>query len=84
MVKETQLTGTDYSYILGREFVVFSNGVTMSIEEFKLFHRQGILEQKIMTLARVPKRLSSYQTALETGVLTPIYMPVKTMVANRS
>ena len=61
MVKETQLTGTDYSYILGREFVIFSNGVTMSREEFKLFHTKGILVKKIMSLARVPKRLSDYQ-----------------------
>ena len=78
-VKETVLTGTDYSYILGREFVLFSNGVTMTLEEFKLFHKQGILVNKIMSLARVPKRLCDYQTALETGVLTPVYMPVKTM-----
>ena len=82
MVKETRLEGTDYSYILGREFVIFSNGVTMSIEELKLFHNKGILEKKIMSLARVPKRLSNYQVALETGVMTPIYMPVKTMQLN--
>jgi len=82
MVKETQLTGTDYFYIQGREFVVFSNGVTMSIEELKNFHKKGILVKKIMTLARVPKRLSDYQIALETGVLTPIYMPVRTMQLN--
>lgn len=82
MVKETQLKGTDYSYILGREFVVFSNGVTMSLEEFKTFHNKGILERKIMTLARVPKRLSDYQVALETGILTPVYMPVRTMQLN--
>ena len=82
MVKENQLAGTDYNYILGREFVVFSNGVTMSIEEFKTFHHKGILVKKIMSLARVPKRLSDYQIALETGVLTPVYMPVKTMQLN--
>ena len=82
MVRETQLKGTDYSYILGREFVIFSNGVTMSIEEFKLFHQKGILEKKIMTLARVPDRLSNYQTALETGVMTPIYMPIKARQLN--
>lgn len=82
MVKEELLTGTDYSYILGREFVVFSNGVTMSIEEFKTFHHKGILVKKIMSLARVPKRLSDYRIALETGVLTPIYMPVRTMQLN--
>lgn len=82
MVKETQLSGTDYSYIQGQQFVVFSNGVTMSIEELKLFHSKGILVKKIMSLARVPKRLSDYQVALETGVLTPIYMPVKTMQLN--
>jgi phage-related protein len=35
-----------------------------------------------MTLARVPKRLSDYRIALETGVLTPIYMPVRTMQLN--
>lgn len=79
MVTETKLRGTDYSYILGREFVVFSNGVTMSLEEFKNFHNKGILVKKIMTLARVPKRLSDYQVALETGILTPVYMPVRTM-----
>ena len=83
MVKETQLTGTDYNYILGREFVIFSNGVTMSREEFKLFHSKGILVKKIMSLARVPKRLSDYQVALETGVLTPVYMPVKMMQLNQ-
>ena len=82
MVRETELSGTDYSYILGREFVIFSNGVTMSLEEFKNFHRQGILVKKIMSLARVPKRLCDYQVALETGVLTPIYMPVRTMQLN--
>jgi hypothetical protein len=82
MVKENQLPGTDYNYILGREFVIFSNGVTMSIEEFKTFHHKGILVKKIMSLARVPKRLSDYQIALETGVLTPVYMPVKTMQLN--
>ena len=82
MVKETQLTGTDYSYILGSKFVIFSNGVTMSLEEFKTFHHKGILVKKIMSLARVPKRLSDYQIALETGVLTPVYMPVQTMQLN--
>ena len=81
-VKETKLQGTDYSYILGDAYVVFSNGVTMSIEEFKLFHHKGILVQKIISLARVPKRLSNYQVALETGVMTPIYMPVQTMQLN--
>lgn len=82
IVKETRLAGSDYSYILGREYVIFSNGVTMSIEEFKLFHSKGILVQKIISLARVPKRLSDYQVALDTGVMTPIYMPVKTMQLN--
>lgn len=81
-VRETELTGTDYSYILGREFVLFSNGVTMSLEEFKTFHKQGILVNKIMSLAKVPKRLCDYRVALETGVLTPVYMPVKTMQLN--
>ena len=78
-VRETALSGTDYSYILGDKFVLFSNGVTMSIEEFRTFHKQGILVNKIMSLSRVPKRLCDYQVALETGVLTPVYMPVKTM-----
>jgi BMFP domain-containing protein YqiC len=82
MLKETQLKGSDYSYILGREFVIFSNGVTMSIEEFKNFHNKGILVKKIMSLARVPKRLSDYQTALETGIMTPKYMPIRTMQLN--
>lgn len=82
MVKETRLDGTDYSYILGREFVIFSNGVTMSTEELRTFHSKGILVNKIMSLARVPKRLCDYQVALETGVLTPIYMPVRTMQLN--
>ena len=82
MVKETHLTGTTYDYILGREFVVFSNGVTMSREEFKSFHQQGILVKKIVSLARVPKRLSNYKVALETGELTPLYMPVCTIQLN--
>jgi hypothetical protein len=82
MMKETPLKGTDYSYILGREFVIFSNGVTMSIEEFKTFHNKGILVRKIMSLARVPKRLSDYRIALDTGVMTPVYMPVRTMQLN--
>ena len=82
MARETHLTGTDYYYLQGREYVIFSNGVTMSIEEFKTFHHKGILVRKIMSLARVPKRLSDYRIALETGVMTPIYMPVKTMQLN--
>jgi hypothetical protein len=81
---ETQLKNTDYSYILGRDFVIFSNGVTMTIEEFKLFHSKGILVKKIMTLARVSKRIFDYQVALETGVLTPKYMPVKAVQLNGS
>jgi len=82
IVRETQLENSDYSYILGDEFVIFSNGVAMSIEEFRVFHHKGILIDKIRTLARVPKRLYDYRVALETGVLTPVYMPVKTMQLN--
>jgi len=81
-MKEIQLKGTDYSYLLGNEFVIFSNNVTMSLEEFKNFHHKGILVRKIMSLARVPKRLSDYRTALTTGVMTPLYMPVRTMQLN--
>lgn len=77
MIKENELTGTEYNYILGNEYVIFSNGVTMSVEEFKTFHTKGILVEKIRSLARVPKRLSAYQVALNTGELTPLYMPVK-------
>jgi hypothetical protein len=79
MMKELQLKGSDYTYLLGNEFVIFSNNVTMSREELKTFHDKGILVQKIMSLARVPKRLSDYRIALETGVMTPLYMPVRTM-----
>jgi len=77
MVRETQLRGTDFYYIIGREFVIFSNGVTMSLDEFKHFHSRGILAKKVQTLAKVPQRLSNYQIAKETGVLTPLYLPVK-------
>lgn len=82
MMTETHLSGSDYTYLLGREFVIFSNGVVMSMEEFKTFHHKGILVKKIMSLARVPKRLFDYRTALETGTLTPVYMPVRTMRLN--
>lgn len=79
MVKENILDGTDYRYLVGNKFILFSNGVAMSVEEFDLFLKKGILPKKIMTLARVPKRLFDYKIALETGVLTPVYLPVATM-----
>ena len=59
------------------EFVLFSNGVAMSREEVKTFHEKGILNKKIITLSRVPKRLYDYRIALETGVLTPMYLPIR-------
>jgi len=77
MVRETQLRGTDFYYIIGKEFVIFSNGVTMSLDEFKHFHSKGLLAKKVVTLAKIPQRLSNYQIAKETGVLTPLYLPVK-------
>ena len=77
MVKELVLDGTEYKYILGHEFVLFSNGVAMSREEVKTFHEKGILNKKIITLSRVPKRLYDYRIALETGVLTPMYLPIR-------
>ena len=77
MVKELELDGTEYKYILGNEFILFSNGVAMSREEVKTFHEKGILNKKIITLSRVPKRLYDYRIALETGVLTPMYLPIR-------
>ena len=77
MVREEELAGTDYKYILGREFVLFSNGVAMSREEFSNFFQKGILNKKIVNLAKVPKRLYNYSIALETGALTPIYLPIR-------
>lgn len=76
-MQEIQLKGTPYKYIRGREFVVFSNGVTMSMDEFKLFHSKGILAKKVATLAKVPKRLSDYHVALEKGILKQKFVPAR-------
>ena len=83
-MKEHQIKDTDYWYILGMSSVIFSNGVTMSLEEFKSFHSKGILTTKIRTLARVPDRLFDYAVALESGILTPKYMPAKLKKLHKS
>lgn len=76
-IREVQLGNTEYKYIPGRDYVIFSNNVTLTMDEFKEFHSKGILVKKVGTLARVPQRLSNYQIALETGVMTPLYLPAK-------
>ena len=78
MVQQTLYKGTEYKYIIGSNYVIFSNGVLFTLDEYKKYHREGKIPFKLRTLLRVPERLFNYDIACETGVLQPVYIPIKT------
>jgi len=72
-----KLPGTFYTYLVGNKFVIFSNNVTMSREEFEKFMDDGTIIQKVESWVRNTKKLYDYKIALKEQRLQKIWLPAK-------